>query len=242
MVTTKPRKLSNKQILSKRIFRQRRRKPRSINEVCVFAYKQFKKKIKSFSFKKFVNTLSSYVPKSTLFIILIILGIALSFGSVFHYTYSKTVLSFKGTPILTIDEAIRKASPKQIELPYSNTALTLESAQIESGLWQISDTTATHLVQSANPGERGNIVIYGHNKKHIFGNLYQLKEGNIVTIISNDGTKHEYKIRETKIVDPSAVEEIAPTDHEVLTLFTCTGFMDSKRLVIKAYPYRVSSY
>lgn len=39
---------------------------------------------------------------------------------------------------------------------------------------------------------------------------------------------------DTKEVLPESVEVVAPTTDETLTLYTCTGFADQKRLIVTA--------
>ena len=50
---------------------------------------------------------------------------------------------------------------------------------------------------------------------------------------------YEYEIKEIKEVLPSQTETIAPTKEETLTLYTCSGFSDSKRLIVIAKRIRV---
>lgn len=106
----------------------------------------------------------------------------------------------------------------------------------DNGSWTVSDEQASYLAQSAEPGEGGNIILYGHNKKEIFGNLLALKGSEIVTLISKGGEEHQYKIINMVEVDPSDVSYLQPTDEEMLTIYTCSGFMDSKRFIVQAVP------
>ena len=43
-----------------------------------------------------------------------------------------------------------------------------------------------------------------------------------------------YTVSEIKEVIPSQIEVIAPTPDETLTLYTCSGFGDSMRLIVIA--------
>lgn len=91
-------------------------------------------------------------------------------------------------------------------------------------------------LQSALPGENGNIILYGHNLNTIFGYLMDTKIGAIVNIRMTDGSLHRYTVTETQVVAPSQTQLLAPTTHEVLTLYTCTGLLDSLRFVVRAIP------
>lgn len=105
-----------------------------------------------------------------------------------------------------------------------------------NGMLAVSPTAANHLLASALPGEDGNIIIYGHNLNTIFGYLVDTRVGDRVIMFTNDGRSHRYTITEIHIVDPSQTGLLAPTTREVLTLYTCTGFLDSLRFVARAMP------
>src|SRR5581483_7954912 len=126
--------------------------------------------------------------------------------------------------------------PVKIRIPRFSIDLPIEEAQIKNGIWQINSKGASHLAISANPGDKGNIILYGHNKKNLFGKARGLKIGDEIDIISKDGKEFIYKITETKIVAPTDISVVAPTTGEVLTFYTCTGFLDTKRFVVKARP------
>ena len=108
--------------------------------------------------------------------------------------------------------------------------------QEENGAWTVSATSANHVIQSALPGENGNIIIYGHNLNTIFGYLMNIQVGSIVNLRNSDGSLHIYTVTSTEYVNPNQTELLAPTTNEVLTLYTCTGLLDSLRFVVRAVP------
>ena len=63
--------------------------------------------------------------------------------------------------------------------------------------------------------------------------LKKVKEGQLVYVFTKDKW-YSYKIDTIKEVLPTQTEVIAPTDTAVLTLYTCSGFSDSKRLIVQA--------
>ncbi len=115
-----------------------------------------------------------------------------------------------------------------------DTAIT-EQVLVD-GNWTISETEASHLANSANPGEDGNIIIYGHNKRSILGNLRALKGGEIITITTADGGEHKYQVSKIAEVNPDQTSYLEPTTEETLTLYTCSGLMDAKRFIVQAKP------
>ncbi|MDZ4229403.1 MAG: sortase, partial [Patescibacteria group bacterium] len=120
------------------------------------------------------------------------------------------------------------------DIPQINLHLPITEATVTDGSWEISPDGASHWDNSANPGETGNIVIYGHNKTNLFGPIRWLSLGEEVTITDADGNEHRYRITETATVSPNQIEYIQPKNEETLTLYTCTGLFDSQRYVVIA--------
>lgn len=180
--------------------------------------------MKFFFSKKFKKLQSS--------ILLIFAGLVIfSFGAVNYYRIR--ILSFSKVP----ESAVRMGErPTQIIIPSINVDLPIDEGEIKDGVWQISYKNATHLSTSANPKGGGNIVIYGHNKKVIFGNLPYLKVGEKISIKTSDGNIYQYKVTEKTWVTPSRVDLVSPTNTEQLTIYTCWGLFDNQRVVVKAIP------
>lgn len=165
-----------------------------------------------------------------------LLGFGLFFTG-FIDKYKSRILSFNSVPQKAEISEKRTAPPTNITIPDLYIDLPIEESRIVNEVWQISEKGASFLESSARPGEGGNIIIYGHNKKKIFGNLLGKNLiGKDVKILSVDGKTHKYKIYAVKVVDPTDISEVLPASHEVLTLYTCTGFLDTKRLIVKAKP------
>ncbi len=114
--------------------------------------------------------------------------------------------------------------------------LRVDPGQIKDGVWQISDNNATFLDTSAVPGGGGNIVIYGHNKKAVFGNLPYLSLGQKISIKTKSEKIYTYVVYQKHFVSPERVEAVSPTNTEVLTVYTCWGLFDSQRAIITAKP------
>ncbi len=166
-----------------------------------------------------------------------ILGIVLILFGIGYLYWEKRVLSFSTNPYANINNVlVSELLPKRIYIQSVSINLNIEEGRIINGVWQISDKTATHLYNSAVPGRSGNVVIYGHNLLSIFGKLASVKKGDVIDLFTFDGNKHEYIVNEILEVDPTDVSVIAPTNYQILTIYTCTGFLDSKRLVVKALP------
>lgn len=71
-------------------------------------------------------------------------------------------------------------------------------------------------------GTVGNIGIAGH-RDGFFRGLKDLGVGDLIEVEALTGTS-QYRVLETRIVDPSEVSVLAPTDEAMLTLVTCYPF------------------
>lgn len=145
------------------------------------------------------------------------------------------------TPIVTAMEqtvtqvAIRGSLPTHIHIG-SLIDLPIEEMAFGTKGWQVSDTAASIASSSARPNEHGNIVIYSHNLKRLFGKLSRVRIGDTITLTTQDGEEHPYTVTHTVTVTPDQIDILKPTTSEVLTLYTCTGLFDSKRFVVQAVP------
>ncbi len=167
-------------------------------------------------------------------VFLVLLGIIIFSFGLFHYLNIRR-LSFWNEPApLNITQ--KGEFPTQVIIPSLKIDIPIESGSIKDGVWEISYSKATFLDSSARPGIAGNTVIYGHNKKALFGNLPYLSIGQKIFVKTADGKMHAYEIYKKDFVKPDRIDLVSPTDYAELTLFTCWGLFDSQRVVVKAKP------
>jgi sortase A len=91
-------------------------------------------------------------------------------------------------------------------------------------------------IGSPNPGQKGNLVLSAHNDVfgQIFRDLEQLKPGDTVVLFTNQRT-YTYIVRQTRIVAPTQVEVMAPSNEAIVTLISCYPYLvDNKRIVVTA--------
>lgn len=167
--------------------------------------------------------------------ILILLGLFIFLVGASKY-YSLRILSFNVNEVEGRGEVNAEKFPVKISIPSIEIDLAVEPANIKNGVWDISYQNATFLASSSVPGEKGNIIIYGHNKKAIFGNLPYLSIGQKVILEDEQGKKYTYEVYKKDFVRPDRIDLVSPTNYEELTLFTCFGLLDSQRAVLKAKP------
>lgn len=178
--------------------------------------------------RKLLNWLNA---KPTL---LISLGLTIFLVGASHY-YQVRILSF--TKPIAAAQTVRVGElPAQITIPSIGIDLPIDLGEIKDGVWQISYDHPTFLSTSARPGTGGNVVIYGHNKKVIFGNLPYLSLGQKIIIKTVDGKIYTYVAYRKDFVGPDRVDLVSPTKAEELTIYTCWGLFDSQRVVVKAKP------
>lgn len=88
-----------------------------------------------------------------------------------------------------------------------------------------------------NPNEVGNFCIAGHNyiTKNMFGYLYTLKNGDILTLTDNENGTIKYKIYDKYKVQPNQTYGLSQRTNgkREVTLITCCNYSD-ERLIIKA--------
>lgn len=123
--------------------------------------------------------------------------------------------------------------PVRIIIPSLSVDLEVETAPIVKGYWKVFPDKAGFGQGSAFPGQKGNQVIFAHAREGLFLPLKEIKEEDEIYVLTDNGWFF-YEVREIKTVLPEQIEVIAPTDDETLTLFTCSGFADTKRLIIVA--------
>jgi LPXTG-site transpeptidase (sortase) family protein len=100
------------------------------------------------------------------------------------------------------------------------------------------DHQAAWLNSSGNMNQ-GNMVIYAHNKRRMFGPLRWIKVGETIEI-SNQSKLVRYQVTqafEGKATDISHVTE--PINR--LTLYTCSGPLDRNRFFVLAEAFEVGS-
>lgn len=161
----------------------------------------------------------------------LLLGISLFLKG--YLGYRQNILSFSQAPEI-VGKIKDEELPVKVIIPKLGKELTITPARVINDQWEIAEDGASYLLGSGIPGKEGNVVIYGHNKKHLFGPIRWLEKEELIKITTLQGEEFTYKITETKTVSPDEVEVLAPTKEAILTLYTCTGFLDRERFVIVA--------
>jgi len=184
-------------------------------------------------FRSWFKTLSSLQKKGLSLLLFGSFFLFLFFSFQAYQFFQQNRLAFSQTPALTT-EIKEEEIPQRIIIPQISLDLTITPAKIVNNHWQTSEEGASYLLGSGIPGQKGNVILYGHNKQLLLGPIRWLKEGEEIKIINRRGEEYIYSIVQTKTVTPETVEILAPSEEAVLTLYTCTGFLDRERWVIVA--------
>lgn len=123
--------------------------------------------------------------------------------------------------------------PIRIVIPDLSIDLPVKEARVIKGYWEVFPDVAGFGLGSAYPEEVGNEVIFAHARPGLFLPLKDAKIGQKIVVFTKDKW-YSYTVSDIKEVNPNQIEVIAPTQDSTLTLYTCSGFADSKRLIVTA--------
>lgn len=102
--------------------------------------------------------------------------------------------------------------------------------------WEQLKKGVAQRIGSAAPGITGNLALAGHNDIYgeVFRNLDKLVPGDEI-IVSTQGRTYTYLVRDTKVVKPTDVWILEPTDFPSATLVSCYPYrINTKRIAIFA--------
>jgi LPXTG-site transpeptidase (sortase) family protein len=139
-----------------------------------------------------------------------------------NYTYNQSIVTDS------------KELPVRVTINSINITLPLIPAKVQNNTFDMTEQGASYLVSSPIPGNTGNSIIYAHNWASLFGNLSRVKKGDVVEIEFADKSMKKFVIESTATVSPNDVNVLKPTNDKKVTLYTCSGFLDSQRFVVVA--------
>lgn len=119
-----------------------------------------------------------------------------------------------------------------ITIPAIAKTLPIEDGTYANGRWTVSKNGVSYYTKSVLPGEVGNSVLYGHDRKDVLGNIYSIKVGDQIQIKMDNGDMVVYEVYETRTIKPTDVAILNQTTDSRLTLYTCSGFLDTARFVV----------
>lgn len=138
-------------------------------------------------------------------------------------------------------------APPQISIPKINVTAPMVTNEKSYDNGRVQKALERGVVQygaaSADPGQVGNLVVVGHssgqpwtpgNYKFVFTLLEKIGLNDRI-FIDYKGTRYIYRVTSTKVVPPTDLSVLRPTDEPQLTLITCTPVGTSRdRFIVTA--------
>lgn len=150
-----------------------------------------------------------------------------------YQRYGPKNLEFKNYKNTQITKP-EKILPTRISIPSQKINNLVFSASITNNYWETTDGGISYLSSTPIPGNTGNSVFYGHNWPSILGNLTKIRPGNEIKVYLNNGEVKTFVVKYTSVVNPEDSDILSASTDERITIYTCTGFLDSKRFVAVA--------
>jgi sortase A len=131
-------------------------------------------------------------------------------------------------PLSIPDQVVRAAT--RIVIP----SIGVDAPVGEGTDWESLKYKVGHQPGTANPGQRGNMVLAAHND--VYGELFRylpdVPIGETITIYTGDEA-FRYQISERRIITPDQVEVMLPTTGPTTTLISCYPYLiDTHRIVL----------
>jgi sortase A len=123
-------------------------------------------------------------------------------------------------------------APTRIVVP----AINVDALVVEGDSWEQLKLGVGHHLNTADPGERGNMVLSGHDDIYgeVFRRLSDLELGDEVVVYAGE-QPYRYIVTAKQIVEPTDVRVLAETTKPVATLISCYPYMvDTHRIVVIA--------
>lgn len=152
--------------------------------------------------------------------------------------YPSGLFKHQDVSLAAADQAIKlipipTTPPNTIIIPSVNVNLPIAKGTIVDNKWVLYDDKVSWLATSQTAG-RGNVILYAHNRDKLFGTLKDLEIGQEISL-KQDGKSYVYQVTQKRRVTPHDVDAIL-SNNDQLTLYTCDGSFDQKRLIVIALP------
>lgn len=141
------------------------------------------------------------------------------------------------SPILTPDYNLSDVK-NRLRIPKTKVDMPIFLSDDSDVLWK----GGWLFPSNSRPNLGGNSVIFGHRFRYIppisntFYHLDKIDFGDEI-IFSWEGKEYKYKVVEKRIIEPTDLSVIKPTEDNRLTLITCAPLFSTKqRLVVVGFP------
>lgn len=119
----------------------------------------------------------------------------------------------------------------RIQIP----AINVDAPIVQGDGWEQLKKGVGQYAASVDPGKNGNLVLSAHND--IFGEIFryldQLENGDEVVVYTSQRA-YTYVVTKSQIVEPTAVDVMAPTKNPTVTLISCWPYLvDDQRIIVQ---------
>ncbi len=123
------------------------------------------------------------------------------------------------------------AQANRIQIP----AIGIDAPVVQGDGWEQLKKGVGQNIGTANPGEKGNIVLSAHND--IFGEIFryldQLQPGDEIVLFTNRQV-YVYVVTRTRILEPTDISVMESTSDSSITLISCYPYLiDDQRIVVQ---------
>lgn len=117
------------------------------------------------------------------------------------------------------------AFPEELIIKNLNIDLPVIPAENVNGVWE---TTGKGVSFS-------NGVFYGHNWPNLLGKITNIKPNQKIQVKYNNQKVSDFTVTSTSVVSANNTDILENNSNgSLITIYTCTGFLDSKRFVVLA--------
>jgi sortase (surface protein transpeptidase) len=133
--------------------------------------------------------------------------------------------------------AIEPASRLPTRITLSDIGLDLPVIPVEvlNNIWPETTEGVSYMSNSPLPGDPGNSIFWGHDFPRLLGNLKSATVGQTLSVYFGS-VKKDFIISKKIITSPTDLSILSSTIYPQLTIYSCTGFLDSQRLALVASP------
>lgn len=117
------------------------------------------------------------------------------------------------------------AFPEELIIKNLNIDLPVIPAKNVNGIWETTDKGVSF----------SNGVFYGHNWPNLLGKITNIKPNQKIQVKYSDQAVENFTVTSTSVVSGENTDILEnKSGDSIITLYTCTGFLDSKRFVVLA--------
>lgn len=138
----------------------------------------------------------------------------------------------KATPAAPTAPQTISGHPVEIVAPTVNVDMPIVDGFYDptTGGWTLNADKAQFAAITTQPNDQsGQTFIYGHATQRVFGKLLNMHIGDQVSVLTSNGYRFTYTLKQTEVVTPSNTGILSYTGSPRLLLQTCVGAFSQDR-------------